>query len=71
MPLAQWEGLYKPLWLLSALLNSAYSYFWDLERDWEIPAFTGRSGAHLSWIYVPASEQTRQLAVVIGLPAAA
>ena len=29
------------MWLAAALLNSGYSYFWDLERDWEIQAFTG------------------------------
>lgn len=38
---AEWAGVYKPLWLAAALLNSGYSYFWDLERDWEIQAFTG------------------------------
>ena len=38
---AAWAGVYKPLWLAAALLNSGYSYFWDLERDWEIQAFTG------------------------------
>ena len=47
MSLAAWDSFYKPLWLLSALLNSGYSYFWDLERDWDIHAFTGRSGAAL------------------------
>ena len=36
-----WLSFYKPLWLAAALLNSGYSYFWDLERDWEIQAFTG------------------------------
>ena len=35
-----WKGLYKPLWLGAALLNSSYSYFWDIERDWEIQFFT-------------------------------
>ncbi|KAI7841272.1 hypothetical protein COHA_005045 [Chlorella ohadii] len=35
-----WRGFYKPLWLGAALLNSAYSYFWDVERDWEISFFT-------------------------------
>jgi len=35
-----WRGFYKPLWLGAALLNSAYSYFWDVERDWEISLFT-------------------------------
>ena len=35
-----WKGLYKPLWLGAALLNSSYSYFWDIERDWEIQFFS-------------------------------
>ncbi|KAK9813520.1 hypothetical protein WJX73_004163 [Symbiochloris irregularis] len=43
----QWDAYYKPLWLASAFLNSAYSYFWDLERDWEIKAFTSRQGEPL------------------------
>ncbi|PRW59731.1 SPX and EXS domain-containing 1-like isoform X1 [Chlorella sorokiniana] len=37
---AAWRGFYKPLWLGAALLNSAYSFFWDVERDWEISFFT-------------------------------
>lgn len=41
-----WVSLYKPLWLGAALLNSSYSYFWDIERDWEIQFFTS-PGAHL------------------------
>lgn len=40
----QWDGFYKPLWLASAFLNSGYSYYWDLERDWDIQAFTASSG---------------------------
>ena len=40
-----WAGLYKPLWLGAALLNSSYSYFWDVERDWEIQFFTS-PGVH-------------------------
>ena len=30
----------KPLWLGAALLNSSYSYYWDIERDWDIQWFT-------------------------------
>lgn len=37
---AQWQSFWKPLWLASAALNSGYSYFWDLERDWEIGFFS-------------------------------
>lgn len=35
-----WRSLFKPLWLLAALLNSAYSFYWDVERDWEISFFS-------------------------------
>ena len=37
---AAWRSFYKPLWLSAALLNSAYSFFWEVERDWEISFFT-------------------------------
>jgi len=40
VPLEAWKGFWKPLWLAAALLNSAYSYFWDVERDWEVSFFT-------------------------------
>ena len=36
----QWVLLWKPLWLLAALVNSSFSYFWDVERDWEISYFS-------------------------------
>ena len=35
-----WVNIWKPLWLLAALVNSAYSYVWDVERDWEISFFS-------------------------------
>lgn len=35
-----WIALYKPLWLLAAAINSAFSYYWDIERDWEIGFFS-------------------------------
>lgn len=35
-----WRGFYKPLWLAAALVNSVYSYYWDVERDWEISFFS-------------------------------
>eukprot|EP00891_Asterochloris_glomerata_P005844 jgi/Astpho2/5844/e_gw1.00080.60.1_t len=41
--LGQWNSAYKPLWLLSACLNSGYSYYWDIERDWEISFFSSSS----------------------------
>lgn len=36
----EWVMRYKPMWLLAALVNSSFSYFWDLERDWEISFFS-------------------------------
>ena len=50
VPAASWVAVYKPLWLGAALLNSSFSYFWDIERDWEIQCFTSpgkRSEAQL------------------------
>ncbi|KAI3436190.1 hypothetical protein D9Q98_002245 [Chlorella vulgaris] len=35
-----WRHTFKPLWLAAAFLNSAYSFFWDVERDWEISWFS-------------------------------
>ena len=35
-----WHQMYKPLWLVMALANSFFSYYWDVERDWELPFFS-------------------------------
>ena len=40
VPAASWQAIYKPLWMGAALFNSSFSYFWDIERDWEIQFFT-------------------------------
>lgn len=40
VPQEAWHQTYKPLWLLMALVNSAFSYYWDVERDWELPLFS-------------------------------
>lgn len=37
-------GFYRPLWIAACALNSSYSYFWDVERDWEIAWFTNTRG---------------------------
>lgn len=29
-----WTTLYRPLWILAAVLNSVYCVFWDLQMDW-------------------------------------
>ena len=36
----QWVLLWKPLWLVACFLNSTFSYYWDVERDWEIGWFS-------------------------------
>ena len=50
-----WNRFWKPLWLASAFLNSAYSYYWDIERDWEISFFSSQSGALLDAMYLTCS----------------
>ncbi|XP_024527676.1 SPX and EXS domain-containing protein 3 [Selaginella moellendorffii] len=57
-----WEGVYRPLWLLSSVVNSFYSFYWDISRDWDFSLFSGISRtknlglrAHLvynpRWVY--------------------
>lgn len=35
-----WVNIYRPLWLLSGVVNSLYSFYWDLTRDWDLSCFT-------------------------------
>ncbi|KAI4322563.1 hypothetical protein L6164_022243 [Bauhinia variegata] len=36
----RWTNFYRPLWLLSSVVNSLYSFYWDLSRDWDLSGFT-------------------------------
>ncbi|KAJ8763843.1 hypothetical protein K2173_003625 [Erythroxylum novogranatense] len=36
----RWASFYRPLWLLSSVLNSLYSFYWDVTRDWDLSGFT-------------------------------
>ncbi|KAK7312737.1 hypothetical protein VNO77_36828 [Canavalia gladiata] len=36
----RWTNLYRPLWLLSSVVNSLYSFYWDVTRDWDLSGFT-------------------------------
>ncbi|KAI3464989.1 hypothetical protein Pfo_021652 [Paulownia fortunei] len=36
----KWTNVYRPLWLLSSVLNSLYSFYWDITRDWDLSCFT-------------------------------
>nr|GMD99354.1 SPX and EXS domain-containing protein 1-like [Ipomoea batatas] len=37
---AKWVNTFRPLWLISSVLNSLYSFYWDLTRDWDLSCFT-------------------------------
>ncbi|KAG4989581.1 hypothetical protein JHK85_032564 [Glycine max] len=34
--LERWTNFYRPLWLLSGVVNSSYSFYWDVNRDWDL-----------------------------------
>uniref|UniRef100_A0A1D1YV38 SPX and EXS domain-containing protein 1 n=1 Tax=Anthurium amnicola TaxID=1678845 RepID=A0A1D1YV38_9ARAE len=36
----KWTNFYRPLWLLSSVINSLYSFYWDVSRDWDLSVFT-------------------------------
>ncbi|KAI9110169.1 hypothetical protein K1719_019210 [Acacia pycnantha] len=36
----KWISLYRPLWLLSSVVNSLYSFYWDITRDWDLSNFS-------------------------------
>jgi hypothetical protein len=33
----QWIATWQPTWAVTAALNTAYSIYWDTERDWAVP----------------------------------
>ncbi|KAF3788825.1 SPX and EXS domain-containing protein 1, partial [Nymphaea thermarum] len=35
-----WTNFYRPLWLLSSVVNSLYSFYWDVTRDWDLSVFS-------------------------------
>ncbi|KAJ4957241.1 hypothetical protein NE237_014024 [Protea cynaroides] len=36
----RWTNIYRPLWLLSSVINSLYSFYWDVTRDWDLSGFS-------------------------------
>ncbi|KAH0980374.1 hypothetical protein GBA52_007551 [Prunus armeniaca] len=36
----RWTNFYSPLWLLSSVVNSLYSFYWDIARDWDLSGFS-------------------------------
>lgn len=43
------------MWMAACAVNSCFSYFWDVERDWEISWFTNTRGVHLPHCMKPTS----------------
>ncbi|KAJ6815603.1 SPX and EXS domain-containing protein 1 isoform X1 [Iris pallida] len=35
-----WTSFLRPLWLMSSVINSSYSFYWDVARDWDLSVFT-------------------------------
>ncbi|XXG58479.1 hypothetical protein AAC387_Pa04g0791 [Persea americana] len=36
----RWTNMYRLLWLLSSVINSLYSFYWDVTRDWDLSVFS-------------------------------
>jgi len=36
-----WFGRLRPLWVLCAVLNSCYSFYWDITKDWDLGWLSG------------------------------
>ncbi|KAG8044345.1 hypothetical protein GUJ93_ZPchr0820g22888 [Zizania palustris] len=36
----KWMSFYRPLWLISSVINSLYSFYWDIKRDWDLSILT-------------------------------
>ncbi|KAA3475320.1 SPX and EXS domain-containing protein 1 [Gossypium australe] len=36
----RWTYVYRRLWLFSSVVNSLYSFYWDITRDWDLSVFT-------------------------------
>ena len=44
-----WIGTYRPAWIACAVINAAYSYYWDVTKDWGLTLFSSsRPGAATS-----------------------
>jgi hypothetical protein len=35
-----WIGTYRPAWIACAVINAAYSYYWDVTKDWGLTLFS-------------------------------
>ncbi|KAK3261014.1 hypothetical protein CYMTET_30060 [Cymbomonas tetramitiformis] len=39
----EWVSTYQQLWLFCSLVNTCYSFYWDVVFDWDFTLFSGRS----------------------------
>ncbi|KAF3783830.1 SPX and EXS domain-containing protein 5, partial [Nymphaea thermarum] len=35
-----WVSFYRPMWLFSSVVNSLYSFYWDVKQDWDLSVFS-------------------------------
>ena len=44
MPLVMWRTHYKQWWVVSAAVNTIFSFYWDCTHDWDFGLFTKTMG---------------------------
>eukprot|EP00210_Caulerpa_lentillifera_P008793 g8389.t1 len=46
-----WMQCWNRVWILASILNTGYSYFWDVEMDWDISWFRSwKQSSIVSWL---------------------
>jgi len=40
VPHHQWLDFYRPVWLLCSLVNTVFSFYWDITHDWDLTLFS-------------------------------
>lgn len=69
---AEWVAVWQPAWLAASAVNTAFSIYWDTERDWGVPWLgAGRMlpSPSAKWrrLYGPPSVYTAAVAANAGL----
>ncbi|QDZ18346.1 EXS domain-containing protein [Chloropicon primus] len=60
-----WLGFYKPIWIACAIVNSGFSFYWDIARDWEFQLFNVGSNTILRNDLVYSDKRGYKLAIVL------
>lgn len=66
-PREDWVGFYRPAWIACAVLNSGFSYYWDIARDWEFQLFSPGKGTVLRPDLVYENKKGYRLAILSNL----